>query len=135
MRKNNSSFTLIEIIVVIIIIGIIAGMGVPGFMKTKYNVLSKEAVSNIKLIAAAEKIYKMESSNNAYMACSSATNCNSVLKLDLTAANWQYRAQLTGGVITIYATLASNPNCYYTLSSSNFNAAPQKSSGCPAGME
>ncbi|MFY9402226.1 MAG: prepilin-type N-terminal cleavage/methylation domain-containing protein [Candidatus Omnitrophota bacterium] len=130
--SKKHSFTLIEVLVVIVIIGILAAVAVPNFIKTKYNALSKEAVSNIKLIAAAEKIYKLE--NNVYISCSNAANCNALLKLDLITSNWNYRVTLSAGVATITATLTVNSQCTYTLTSRDFNAEPIKSSGCPAGM-
>jgi len=132
--KKSASFTLLELLVVIIIIGILSALGLAGFTKTKQNVLSKEAKSNIKLIAAAEKIYRMEDAGSSYGACSTAAICNTMLKLDLNTTNWLYKVELNGGVATITATLVGTPACTYTLSSANFNANPSPS-GCPAGMD
>ena len=97
------SFTLIELIIVIIIIGILATFAMPAFMETKEKALTKEAIANLKLIAAAEKIWRMESANNAYTSCPCNTpaicnaapppapgGCNYLLKLYLTTQNWTY---------------------------------------------
>ncbi|MDD4982287.1 MAG: prepilin-type N-terminal cleavage/methylation domain-containing protein, partial [Candidatus Omnitrophica bacterium] len=135
--KKIASFTLIELLVVIVIIGIIAAIAAPGFDRTKQNALSREAIASLKLIASAQKIYKMESNNNRYVACASAALCNTALKLDLHAANWLYAASVNAGtgVATLTATRVGTAGCTYTLTSTNFNAEPVKSAGCPAGMQ
>ena len=134
--KKISSFTLIELLVVIIIIGILAAIAAPGFDRTKQNSLSREAIASLKLIAAAQKVYKMESNNNRYVACATAALCNTALSLDLHAANWLYSVSVNAsGVATLTATRVGTAACTYTLTSANFNAEPVKSAGCPAGMQ
>ncbi len=135
--KKATAFTLIEIIVVLLIIGIIAAIAAPGFDRTKQNALSREAISSLKLIAAAQKVYKMESNNNRYVGCTSAALCNTALSLDLHPANWLYSVSVNAGtgVATLTATRVGTAACTYTLTSTNFNAEPVKSAGCPAGMQ
>jgi len=136
MRRHKVAFTLIEMLVVVIIIGIIAALAMPGFMKSKQNVLSKEAKSNLKLIAAAEKIYRMESDTSSYLPCANTGTCNTGLRLDLNASNWGYAVSVSGGgVATLTSTLAGTPACTYTLTSANFDATPWNSGACPDGME
>lgn len=53
-------FTLIEICVVLVIIGIMLTFALPQFAATKEHLLDKEAKSTLALLRAAEKIYKME---------------------------------------------------------------------------
>jgi general secretion pathway protein G len=48
------AFTLLEFLVVIIIIGILAALALPNFGKAKEHALGKEAIANLKLMAAAE---------------------------------------------------------------------------------
>ena len=91
---KKKSFTLIEILVVIIIIGILAALALPGFGVSKERVLDKEAKANLALIQAAEKIYKMES--GIYYPSSGTTSVvadiNTYLRVNLPtgALSWSY---------------------------------------------
>lgn len=90
-------------LLVVVIISIIAGIAIPVYNKSKEHGLGKEAVANLKLIYAAEHIYKMDHGNYIACSCSSAANCNAaggcntLLKLNLNTGNWTYSAA-TGGV-------------------------------------
>lgn len=56
----KKSFTLLELLVVIIIVGVLGTLGITNYMAAKEKALDKEAISNLKLIQSAEKIYQME---------------------------------------------------------------------------
>lgn len=93
MRKKTfklNAFTLIELVLVVSIILILAAIAIPNFAKTKETTLDREAKANLNLIAAAEKIYKMENDLNAYGNCANAADCNSLLRLTLDPKNWSY---------------------------------------------
>lgn len=49
-----------EILAIIIIIGILAAIALPNFAPVREKVLDKEASASLKLIQAAEKIYRLE---------------------------------------------------------------------------
>jgi len=87
----KKSFTLIELLVVIIIIGILAAIALPNFGPMKEQALDKEAIANLKLIRAAERIYRMEI--NSYVACANTSAVNSNLKLAIPTGNpnWNYK--------------------------------------------
>ena len=82
-------FTILELLVVLIIIGILAALGLPNFVKTKESTLDKEAKSNLELISAAEKSYHMD--YDSYFISADLAAINSNLKLSLHAANWNYK--------------------------------------------
>jgi len=81
--------TLLELIVVIIILGILAALALPNFGKAKESALEKEALANLRLMSAAEKIYHME--NDFYFTSAVLNTINENLKLSLPAQNWNYK--------------------------------------------
>ena len=91
LNKQKPGFTILELIVVVVILGVIAIITLPGFNKARENSLDQEASANLKLIQAAEKIYKLEMT--MYFNATNATDINSYLKLALPTAsiNWNYK--------------------------------------------
>lgn len=77
-----------ELIVVLVIVGILAIIALPQFKEAKNKALDKEAISNLKLIQAAEKIYKSEVSE--FGNCADTTAVNTRLLLAIPAGNWAY---------------------------------------------
>ncbi len=137
--KFLTGFTLIEMLIVIIIIGILAALALPQFGKTKEHALGKEAISNLKLIAAAEKIYRMEA--NAYYPIpagseSNITNINNYLKLSATEANWDYSITSTGTPPSAFTatgdrTTGSYPDCIYRIDNTTDDPTPVVPADCP----
>lgn len=90
-------FTLIELIIVIIIIGILATFAVPQYFKTQERALDNEAKANLVLIQAAENIFKTES--NAFYGSSTVhADLNSNLSISLPPAGgkWNYSVKKSG---------------------------------------
>ena len=108
MRKG---FTLLELIIVIIVIGVLASLALPGFGKARESALEKEAQANLRLISAAEKIYHME--YNAYFTGTDLVVINNNLKLSLPAQNWSYAitSAAPGTAFTAQATRGAKELC------------------------
>lgn len=60
MNKKNKGFTLIELVVVIIIIGVVAGVALPMFYRIKGKAICTEAVTAMGTIRRAIKMYRLE---------------------------------------------------------------------------
>jgi prepilin-type N-terminal cleavage/methylation domain-containing protein len=56
-RKNG--FTLVEIMIVVLIIGLLAAIAVPGFARARDDARSKTCVNNLRLIEAAKDQWAM----------------------------------------------------------------------------
>src|SRR5438270_1428341 len=60
MRKLRNGFTLIELMIAVAIIGILAAVAIPNFMKFQARSKQSEAKTNLKALFTAEKAFKLE---------------------------------------------------------------------------
>lgn len=86
----KKAFTLIEVLIVLVILGILSTIAVAHYGGYRENAYDRDAQANLKLIAAGERIAKMESSDGAYIICTSA-NLNDNLNLNIPDSGaWVY---------------------------------------------
>jgi len=139
----RNAFTLLQLIIVVVVLGILAGISIPQYTKLKERTFAKEAIANLKLIAATERVYYDE--NSTYRECNCITSegceaaaigCNNIFKLDLKTANWAYIALLKEGG-TGFTILANRQGgsyitgCTYTFESDSEDNEPTKGPYCP----
>lgn len=84
--RTQKGFTLTEILVVIVIVGILVALTLPNYSVIREKSLNREARTSLALIQAAEKIYRLE--QGFYYPYGGATEnnasvINSYLKLNL----------------------------------------------------
>lgn len=107
MKKG---FTLIELIIVIIVIGILATVAVPQYLKAVERAKGGKARHALGLIAQAEKMYRADSTTGVYIACATKatvqTNLGSWVELDAVAADldWLYAVTVVNVPPTFIAT-------------------------------
>lgn len=56
-RKNSKGFTLVEIMIVVVIIGLLAAMAIPAFNKVREQSREKAITNNLRQIASAGQQY------------------------------------------------------------------------------
>jgi prepilin-type N-terminal cleavage/methylation domain-containing protein len=69
LRKNEKGFTLIEIMIVVLIIGILLAIAVPNFVKARQTSQTKSCIGNLKQIDAAKEQYAMDNKLDQGAAC------------------------------------------------------------------
>ena len=89
-RKYLKAFTLTELLIVVIVIGIIVSLSVPSYINTREKALDKEAIMALKLIRGANKQYYVR--GNVFYPIAGTVNSlptiNSNLSTDITTTNW-----------------------------------------------
>ncbi|OGX14924.1 MAG: hypothetical protein A2166_03525 [Omnitrophica WOR_2 bacterium RBG_13_41_10] len=60
MPKHNKGFTVLEIIITLVVIGILATLAINNYSSMREKILDNEAKANLKLIRAAEKSYYLD---------------------------------------------------------------------------
>ncbi len=75
MIKRNRGFTLIELLVVVLIIGILASVAVPSYLKSVETTKADDAVSLVNMIGTTNKMFALDHSN-AYVTGTFPTAAN-----------------------------------------------------------
>src|SRR5579859_5630271 len=60
MNARNKGFTLVEIMIVVVIIGLLASMAIPAFQKVRTNSQDKAVLNNARQLSAAADQYFLE---------------------------------------------------------------------------
>ena len=97
-RTANKGFTIIELMVALIIIGVLVSLAIPGFSRTKERAFDKEAQIGLNLIAAGEKMYRVKI--GSYYPSSGTVDKSDIednLQLDLSSSSWEYNITGLGG--------------------------------------
>ena len=123
----KGSFTLTELLVVIVIIGILVSLSVPMYRKAVLRGHDREAKAMLRLIQAAEKVYRLEV--GYYINCSNSTQCNNRLDLDLPGSSWGY--QVTDNNVTGFCAKASSGGGEYDNWYLNASSEDASQTVCP----
>ena len=104
LKKVQKGFTLIEIMIVVLIIGILLAIAVPNFVKARDSSRAKSCVANLKQIQAAKEQWAMDNKKNG---------TDTPGTTDIYGASAYVKAEPScpsGGTYT-FGTVASDPTC------------------------
>jgi prepilin-type N-terminal cleavage/methylation domain-containing protein len=82
------AFTLIELMIVVVIIGILAGIAIPNFTNMVEKAKAEQAATYLRVIRTGEKIYW--ANNSTYIACADAAAIKTNLGAEVTTENYTF---------------------------------------------
>lgn len=85
--RNRRAFTLMELLVTIVILGIMAGLAVPSYQRTIEQSRSNEAIVNLNIINMGQKIFATRNGGNYWVDDGTPTiaEVNAALSIDISA--------------------------------------------------
>ena len=103
--RSNQGFTLVEIMIVVVIIGLLAAMAIPAFQKVRTSSQDKSVTNNMRQLAAAADQYFLEQGVSAAQ-ISSLIGSSAYVKALSTVANEAYPTDYTQGTPIIVSGIA-----------------------------
>ena len=109
LRRNEKGFTLIEIMIVVLIIGILLAIAVPNFIRARETSRAKACVSNLKQIDSAKEQWAMDNKKTALD--------TPVLATDLVGATLYIKSMpvCPSGGTYVEGAVSTSPTCSITV--------------------
>ena len=103
--RSTKGFTLVEIMIVVVIIGLLAAMAIPAFQKVRQSSQDKAVLNNVRQLSAASDQYFLENGVSTVVQANLVGATNYVKALN-TVAQETYPANFTQGVTITVSSIA-----------------------------
>jgi len=115
MKKHTSQkgFTLVEIMIVVVIIGLLAAMSIPAFQKVRASSQDKAVSNNLRQLSSAADQYFLENGVSAVTSTLLVgTNSSQYIKQVQTVAGESYSGLQQGSAVTASAVAGAHTITY-----------------------
>jgi len=106
-KRNNKGFTLVEIMIVVLIIGILMAIAVPNFIQARQTSRRNSCIANLKQVDSAKEQYAMEAQLDTGATVAWSNLVSTYIKSQPTCPG--------GGSYTV-AVVGTNPSCSLSAS-------------------
>jgi type IV pilus assembly protein PilA len=110
--NSNKGFTLVEIMIVVVIIGLLAAMAIPAFQKVRSSSQDKAVLNNMRQLGAAADQYFMENGTSTVQ-LTSLVGSSAYVKALNTVASEAYPLNFTQGNAIIVSGIAGSRTLTY----------------------
>lgn len=132
---NNKGFTLVEILIVVFLVGIIAGFGLPNYTKAVSRAKKRNAINNMRMLHSSLMIYERRNgvywpeNTTAQLTASIETNLlDDLVDLD---DDYSYFCRNLDGTFSNFQCRATRGSCTLTLTEDLLSDTnPSESAGC-----
>ena len=112
INNKNAGFTLVEIMIVVVIIGLLAAMAIPAFQKVRTSSQDKAVLNNARQLSAGADQYYLENGVST-VTLSDLLGPTSYVKTLNTVANETYPLTFTQGVTVTIQSVAGTRTITY----------------------
>jgi type IV pilus assembly protein PilA len=103
--RSNKGFTLVEIMIVVVIIGLLAAMAIPAFQKVRQSSQDKAVLNNVRQLSAASDQYFLENGVSTVLQ-TSLVGATAYVKTLNTVAQESYPVNFTQGITITVSSIA-----------------------------
>jgi type IV pilus assembly protein PilA len=112
LSRSTKGFTLVEIMIVVVIIGLLAAMAIPAFQKVRTSSQDKAVLNNARQLSAGADQYYLENGVST-VTLTDLLGPTSYVKALNTVANETYPATFTQGVTVTIQSVAGTRTITY----------------------
>ncbi len=113
MKTKDKGFTLVEIMIVVVIIGLLASMAIPAFQKVRTSSQDKAVLNNARQLSAASDQYYLENGVSSVV-LSDLLGPTSYIKALNSVANETYPGSFTQGTTITITSVAGSRTITYS---------------------
>ncbi len=121
-KRRVRAFTIMEMMIVVIIIGIVSGFSIPNYQRAVEQAHERDAIDNIKILMDAVKLYRAKHDGQLPPNLADINAINTTLKTSIIANQMSYACGFLG--LTYWECRATSPQGWWLHAEPDFAPCP-----------